>query len=268
MTLKTLQLSETDQKVAYKDQGVGDPLVLIHGVGMQSAAWAPQIDHFSARYHVIALDMPGHGGSDPLPVGSQLPQYVDWCRAVIEILGLGPVNLVGHSMGALIVGGVAATQPGLVQRVGLLNAVFQRDDAAKIGVQTRAAAIRNGKIDMEAPLARWFDNDQKTARRQVTEWLSTVDQAGYATAYTAFANGDSTYADLYDQITCPFLAITGAGDPHSTPAMTKALVARVGSGRAIVIEGHRHTINLTAAEQVNRHLLEWLKRPILVKEMQ
>ena len=59
MTLTTLRLSKSDQTVALRDQGVGAPLLLIHGVGMQSAAWWPQIDAFSKTHRVIAVDMAG-----------------------------------------------------------------------------------------------------------------------------------------------------------------------------------------------------------------
>lgn len=57
MMSKTLQLS--NNRIAhYFEQGEGEPLVLIHGVGMQAAAWYPQIEYFSKHYHVISVDMP------------------------------------------------------------------------------------------------------------------------------------------------------------------------------------------------------------------
>lgn len=268
MTLTTLLLSDTNRKVSCRTQGAGEPLVLIHGVGMQSAAWGPQLAYFAPRYRVIALDMPGHGGSDPLPPASQLPQYVDWCRAAIDALGVGAANLAGHSMGALIAGGMAVRHPHLVRRVALLNGVFRRDDVAKAAVQARAAEIRNGDIDLDTPLARWFGAHHTDARMQVAAWLRAVDATGYATAYAAFANGDAAYSDCFSKIACPFLAMTGDDDPNSTPAMSRAMGAAVQDGRAVAIKGHRHMINLTAADEVNEHLLHWLRTPVKTKETQ
>lgn len=268
MTLTTLQLSNSNLKVTFRELGDGAPLVLIHGVGMQSAAWMPQIEHFARTYRVIALDMPGHGGSDPLPEGSQLPDYVEWCRHVIEALDLGAVNIAGHSMGALIAGGLASIHPRLVLRVALLNCVFRRDAAAKSAVEARAAEILNGKIDVETPLARWFESHQKDVRAQVAQWLKAVDRLGYATAYAAFAGGDDTYADRFAHIPCPLMSITGDGDPNSTPRMTQAIAEIVPNGKAITIKGHRHMVNLTAADEVNTHLTRWLKEPVKTKEMQ
>lgn len=263
MTLTTQRLSESGRQVAFRDCGTGDVIVLLHGVGMQSAAWTPQIAALCCTHRVIALDLPGHGRSDPLTNNSQLPEFVAWCAEVLQALNLGPVNLVGHSMGALIALGVAVSHPDLVRRIAVLNIVFLRDADASAAVIARAGEIEEGIIDLETPLARWFAEapEHAAARRDVAEWLNAVDPQGYATAYTAFAQGDATYAAGLSDIACPFLALTGDGDPNSTPAMAKTMANRAQNGRAEVIAGHRHMANLTAPAQVNAHLLAWLNRP-------
>ncbi len=268
MTSTTLRLSSSGLKVALRDQGAGAPLLLVHGVGMQSAAWAPQIEALSKTHRVIAVDMPGHGGSAPLPAGSDLRAFVAWCGDVVQTLDLGPVNIAGHSMGALIAGGFAVDYPNLTARVCLINGVFCRNEAARTAVRGRASQIKRREFDLQTPLARWFGDsavDQR-ARDQVAQWLGAVDLDGYATAYTAFAHGDATYAAQYPHIQCPFAALTGSDDPNSTPEMSRAMVAGAPDGHAIVIDGHRHMVSLTAAETVNAHLDAWLKMPVTKKE--
>jgi pimeloyl-ACP methyl ester carboxylesterase len=263
MTLKTLQLSEPFGKVAYRAAGAGDPLVLIHGVGMQSAAWEPQINTLSQTHHVVAVDMPGHGGSDGLPATASLADFVAWLHAVLHALGTGPVSLAGHSMGALVSGGYAVTYPEMVARLALLNGVFRRSEDARAAVIARAEQIQDGVIDLETPLARWFGDGSgdQAARSKVSDWLSSVDQAGYATAYSAFARGDATYADRFSAISCPLLALTGDGDQNSSPAMSVAMAEAAQNGKSLVIEGHRHMVNLTAPDQVNTALRDWLLTP-------
>jgi pimeloyl-ACP methyl ester carboxylesterase len=238
-------------------------VLLLHGVGMQSAAWAPQIAALRKTHHVIAPDLPGHGGSDPLPTKSQLPAFVAWCHDMLRALDIGPVNLVGHSMGALIASGLAVTHPEMLRRVALLNGVHRRDPVASVAVKSRAAEIRAGQVDLTTPLSRWFGDTQADVKASaiVKTWLSAIDPQGYGTAYTAFAHGDATYANKLFQIICPFLALTGDGDQNSTPAMSHEMSAKVHNGRAVVIAGHRHMANLTAADQVNAHLLQWLEQP-------
>ncbi len=259
--LKTLRLSKPYGTVAFRDVGAGPPLVLIHGVGMQSAAWMPQVDHFASAYRVIAVDMPGHGNSDALVSHPTLPDFVAWLHAVLVALDIKSVSLAGHSMGALISAGFAISHPEYVTRVALLNGVFQRTDKARLAVQQRASQIRNGVFDVSAHLQRWFD-DRDTdipARKLVTEWLENVQDKGYADAYTAFAGGDYTYADKFSCIQCPFLALTGAGDPNSTPEMSEKMASLVQHGRAVTIENERHMVNMTAPNKVNKVLGEWLQ---------
>ncbi|KND60556.1 Beta-ketoadipate enol-lactone hydrolase [Candidatus Burkholderia verschuerenii] len=260
MAPRTLQLSS--KRVAhYLEQGSGKPLVLIHGVGMQAEAWYPQIDALSRDFRVIAVDMPGHGKSAPLDAHANLPQFVQWASEFIEALDAGPVNLAGHSMGSLIAAGVAVTRPDLVRRVAVLNGVYRRTVEARRAVLDRAAELRAGTVDIDTPLRRWFNQDdaQQAAAQRVESWLRAVDLQGYATAYTAFAKGDDTYADGWHEIACLALVLTGADDPNSTPAMAAQMAHAARNGRAVVIEDERHMVNLTAPEAVNRALRAWLQ---------
>ncbi|QGZ64759.1 alpha/beta fold hydrolase [Paraburkholderia acidisoli] len=259
MTSTTLPLS--NNRVAhYVEQGHGEPLVLIHGVGMQAGAWYPQMSELSRDFRVIAVDMPGHGASTALDANAGLQQFVAWAIEFIEALNAGPVNLAGHSMGSLIAAGVAVTRPDLVKRVAVLNGVYRRTGEARDAVLQRAAELRSGTIDIETPLKRWFNAEeaQQVAAQRVEAWLKSVDLAGYATAYTAFARGDEVYADGWHSIACPALVLTGSDDPNSTPEMARQMAEAAHQGRAVVIDNERHMVNLTAPEAVNRALRAWL----------
>ena len=260
MTSRTLQLSNK-RGAHYLEQGTGETLVLIHGVGMQASAWYPQIDDLSSEFRVISVDMPGHGQSDALDASAGLPQFVEWATSFIEALDAGPVNLAGHSMGSLIAAGVAVTRPDLVKRVAILNGVYRRTEQAREAVLQRAAELRSGTIDVQTPLQRWFtaEESQQVAAQKVESWLKSVNLAGYATAYTAFASGDDVYADGWPTIACPALVLTGSDDPNSTPAMAQQMAKAAINGQAVVIENERHMVNLTAPDEVNCALRAWLQ---------
>lgn len=256
------QRSKTRNGSAYVDAGTGEPLVLVHGVGMRLEAWAPQIEAFKDTHRVIAVDMPGHGESARIPSSSTLRDFVAWFGDFLGELGLGAVNVAGHSMGALIAGGAAATLGSKIGRVALLNAVYQRETAARDAVIQRAAEIREGSIDVEGPLKRWFREDEIGSPAYVStrQWLNEVDRDGYATAYAAFAGGDAVYADAWPRVTCPALFLTGEGDPNSTPAMSQAMADLAPRGLAKIIPGHRHMVNMTAPDTVNAIMKDWLAK--------
>jgi pimeloyl-ACP methyl ester carboxylesterase len=256
------------RRVRLIEAGAGEPLVLVHGVGLRAEAWLPQISGLSDRLRVAAVDLPGHGGSTPLSEGARLPDFVDWAIEVIGALGAGPVNLAGHSMGALVAAGVAVERPDLVRRLALLNAVFRRSAAAQAAVRQRADAIARGRLDPEAALDRWFGAKaaDPALRGAVAAWLRGCDRAGYSTAYRAFAEGDATYADRWGAIGCPTLVLTGAEDPNSTPAMARAMAAACRRGRAVILDGERHLASLTAPRRVTELLGDWLAEAALPEE--
>jgi pimeloyl-ACP methyl ester carboxylesterase len=264
MTSTTLPRSETDRGTSYVDIGGGHPVVLIHGVGLQLEAWAPQIEALSSTHRVIAIDLPGHGGSSPIDRGSTLADFVHWFTTTLDDLGLDSVNVAGHSMGALIAGGCAVLAPERVQRVSLVSAVHRRDPVAAAAVKARAAEIGAGKVDPTAPLARWFSDSSVTSEpyRLVKDWLTSVDVAAYATAYGAFAEGDDLYADRWPGVTCPALLLTGELDPNSTPQMSRDLAAAAPNAEACIIAGHRHMVNMTAPDLVTAAFRHWLSRKV------
>lgn len=257
MTPKILRLSD-GAAARVLEAGVGVPVLLLHGVGMRAEAWGPQITTLGQDHRVIAADLPGHGESDPLPGAPGLADYVAWAARVVRALGVGPVAVAGHSMGALIAAGLAIEHPDLVARAAMLNAVHRRSAEARAAVLARAAEIAEGDAGIEAPLVRWFTPDESALRDQVADWLRTVPQVGYAAAYRAFAEGDEVYADRLGEIRCPLLVLTADGDANSTPEMTRAIVDMAPLGRAVVIAGHRHMVNLTAPDAVTAELRRWL----------
>ncbi|HUS26616.1 MAG TPA: alpha/beta fold hydrolase [Nevskiaceae bacterium] len=102
------------------DQGQGQPVVLLHGIGSSGQVWRRVAAQLSDKpVHLLAFDLLGFGAS-PKP---EWPQYSvdDHARAVIASIKAArlrrPVVLVGHSMGSLVAVRIARLQPGLVKRL-------------------------------------------------------------------------------------------------------------------------------------------------------
>ncbi|MFE2555063.1 alpha/beta fold hydrolase [Streptomyces sp. NPDC059352] len=109
-------------------------VLLLHGLMGHAAHWGPAVRHLAGRHRVVALDQRGHGHSEKPPAGPFTREaYVADAAAAVEQLGLGPVTLVGHSMGALTAWQLAADRPDLVRalvicdmRASALGAASQR----------------------------------------------------------------------------------------------------------------------------------------------
>lgn len=113
----------------------GSGVLLLHGLMGHAAHWARAARWLGRRHRTVALDQRGHGHSEKPAAGPFTREaYVADAAAVVERLGLGPVTLVGHSMGALTAWQLAAERPDLVRalvicdmRASALGAASQRE---------------------------------------------------------------------------------------------------------------------------------------------
>lgn len=111
----------TSKGVSYRESGAGQALVLMHGIGSQSASWLNQLETLEG-YRLIAWDAPGYGGSDFLSEPSPLAHhYGKALHSFLERLILKDVVLVGNSLGCLMAGAYAAAHPERVRSMVLLD---------------------------------------------------------------------------------------------------------------------------------------------------
>ncbi|MFD3517771.1 alpha/beta fold hydrolase [Streptomyces sp. NPDC058657] len=124
-----------DPPKAGADPGRPPAVLLLHGLMGRSAHWADTARWLSGRHRAVALDQRGHGRSEKPAEGPYTREaYVADAEAAVEQLGLGPVTLIGHSMGALTAWQLAAKRPDLVRalvvcdmRASALGAASQRE---------------------------------------------------------------------------------------------------------------------------------------------
>lgn len=255
----TLQRSEIAGLSAI-ETGDGQPVLLLHGVGLQAEAWGAQIKALAGAYHVIAPDMPGHGQSRLM---EGVETLADYATAIAQVLDQQPVPalVIGHSMGAMIALELAIRMPQKVSGVAALNAVFRRSPKAAAAVKARANSLDGITTPDPTPtLTRWFGAKPSAARTSCEKWLRTADPKGYKQAYTAFANADGPRKDALTALACPALCVTGAQEPNSTPQMSRAMAAQAPLGQALIIEGAAHMMPMTHADQVNTALMAFAQQ--------
>lgn len=248
--------------IAFREKGQGEALLLIHGVGLNADAWGPQIEALSDTHRVIALDMPGHGES--ALSGAELSDYVEQAAAVLDALGIAKANVVGHSMGGLVAMGLALDHPDRVLRLGVLNSVYERTPEARQAVEARAAeiALTGTCGDIEQPIRRWLGNGESQLHHQLRNWLAGMNPAAYARAYKIFATSDRLFSGRLEALAMPALFATGSDDPNSTPEMAEAMAAAAPRGKAAVLPGQRHMMNLVDPAGTNRLIRDLLSQPL------
>ena len=109
-TLPTEHVNVGDLSMAFHQCGSGEPLVLLHGFTGGKLDFQNQMSWFADRYHVIAPDQRGHGEtSHALPYA--FGQLVTDLLGFLDTLAIGPVHLLGHSLGGMIAMRAVLTAP-------------------------------------------------------------------------------------------------------------------------------------------------------------
>jgi len=140
--------------VEYVDYGSGPPLLLVHGMGGRWATWIANIPALGEHYRVIAVDLPGFGGSDPLPVGAGFTAYVDVLEGLLDKLGVPSVAVFGHSLGGLVSLTLAGTVPERVRCVVLVSGGGA--PLTRLRLVAIQSAFRVLRLLFTAPGARWL----------------------------------------------------------------------------------------------------------------
>jgi pimeloyl-ACP methyl ester carboxylesterase len=113
-----LDLATTGARVRLLAAGTGPPLVLLHGVSLSAASWAPLFTALPDR-RLLAIDLPGHGLSDPASYqrGHVRQNAQQLIEDIFDALELDEAPVVGHSLGGMLALWHAATGAGRISRL-------------------------------------------------------------------------------------------------------------------------------------------------------
>jgi pimeloyl-ACP methyl ester carboxylesterase len=142
--------------LAIREDGEGEPLVLVHGAGTSSAIWHRVMPLLADGRRVVAPDVPGYGGSPAAGRGFALEEVTDNLVAGLEEAHVpAPYDLVGHSMGGALAILLAARHPDRVRRLVLVApaglAALPRLAAGLLGAV--AAPFAHARRTLATPLA-------------------------------------------------------------------------------------------------------------------
>ena len=111
-------------RLAYRRAGEGPPVVLLHGFPETSYAWRKVVPLLARHHTVIAPDLRGCGASDRPATGYDKRTVAADVRALVDQLGLGPVNLVAHDVGMMVGYAYACAYRDQVRRLVLMEAAL------------------------------------------------------------------------------------------------------------------------------------------------
>lgn len=171
------QIIYKNTKISYSDSGKGTAVVLLHGFLENSTMWDYFVPDFSKKYRVIAIDLLGHGQTEPLGYVHAMEDNADAVHAVLSELKIRKAVFVGHSMGGYVALAFAELYPDNVKGIVLLNSTSRADSDERKANRDRAikAVKQNYTNFVRLSIANLFSENNR--ERLAAEIESVKEEA-------------------------------------------------------------------------------------------
>ncbi len=219
----------------YQEKGDKEPFILLHGNGEDGSYFKNQMDYFSDRYRVIALDTRGHGRS---PRGTEpftIEQFSCDLYNFMTSLNISNAIILGFSDGANIAMKFAIKYPGKVKAL-ILNGGNLNPKGVKRTVQI--------PIEIGYRIARLFASKSPNAKRNAEMLGLMVDEPNIG-------------LDELSKITAPTLVICGSSD-MIREAHTKEIAGNIPHAKLSIMKGN-HFIANRRCETFNKEVENFLQ---------
>lgn len=261
-------------ELAVLDEGEGDPVLLLHGFPDSSHVWRHQVPALvRGGKRVLAPDLRGFGESDrPEDVESYAVRLsVADMVAVLDTLGLGRVDVVGHDWGAGVAWALAAFVPDRVGRLVVMS-VGHPNAIRRPSIEQREKAWYQLLFQFTGVAEKLIRCDDWRLLREVLAGAGDLDRyvadfsrPGALTAalnwYRANARPDQELERTlsFPKVATPTLGLWSSGDRYLTEdGMVDSAAHVTGPWRYERVEGASHWLQLDEPDRVNALLLEFL----------
>jgi 3-oxoadipate enol-lactonase len=259
-------MKTSDGRFGY--EAAGDPalppLVFLHGIGGAARAWRGQIEAFSDRYRAMAWDMPGYGGSAPLPAVS-IATLAEALQDFLREVGAAKPILVGHSIGGMIVQQWLTKYPDIAAAIVLAQTspAFGKADGdwQKEFIGARLGPLDRGEtmVSLAPTLVKELVGNNPDVRgvELARDCMAAVPEPSYRASMLALLGFDQRSA--LKNIAVPTLVLSGSRDKNAPAPMMAKMATYIPSATYVELEGVGHLVNLERPAAFNAALDSFLK---------
>ena len=257
-----MDLSTSPRLYAYTGGKAFDParptFVFLHGAQHDHSVWILQSRYLAHHgYSVLALDLPGHMRSEG-PAPDTVEAIAECVAVALRAAGVGPMIVVGHSMGSLIALELARRLPDAMRGVVLVSTAFPMRVAEPLLNATRdapAEALDMINVWSHSPSVTAFDRKPSNPAPgfsnvwQNLRLMERIAQRNGAAVLSTDFNACNRYAggvEAAAALKCPALFVLGGSDVMTPPRAAKALIEACRDANVVTL---RHGGHALMAEQ-------------------
>ncbi len=249
-------------QLAYSVSGTGDPLLLIMGLGADRSAWQPHLECWERDFRCVAVDNRGAGRSSAPDGPYTTAMMADDYAGLVQALGLGPVRVVGISMGGAVAQELALRHPQLVQRLVLVSTWAKCDVYTSEVFQSLAALqAKAGPEEFAQLLQLWIWSPGYLAAHLDELRAERVAATGMApAAFAAQAAACRTHDTMQrlPDINVPTLITVGTADIFTPVHHAQQLQAGIPQAELKLFPDAAHAHHWEALDRFNTDVAEWL----------
>ncbi len=198
----------------------GPTLVLVHGITAHWQLFRPIVPTLAQRWHLVAMDLRGHGGSGHVPGRYGLLDYASDVMALICHLDDGPVVVIGHSLGAMTGIALASEHPDAVRALVLEDPPLGAFSGRPLGDRSLRHFIAMRDLAQAKPppdeMVRILTEREPGLDPEVVQWrarrLLQLDPDALTTIIENRAIDNFDLADRLRRVACPTLLLQGNPD--------------------------------------------------------
>ena len=256
-------VSKDGTPIACERSGAGPALVLVHGTTADHARWAPILPALEARFTVYACDRRGRGASGDGPSYAIEREFED-IAAVVDGIG-GPVDLLGHSHGAICALEAAASAKNLRRLVLYEPPIPTGASSAPPGVLEKLQALLDAG-DRDGVVAAFMTDVARVPPAQVERmreqpaWRARVAAAGTIPRELHADDAYALSAERLRGITAPVLLLLGGASAAFFRTALERVQAAVPQSELVVLPGQQHAAIDMAPELFAREVIAFLTR--------
>jgi pimeloyl-ACP methyl ester carboxylesterase len=243
-----------------------ETIVFLHGLGGSQSTWASVLGHFAENYHIVALDLPGHGGSDkPSPDSTDysIPGLAAKLGELLEKMELSPAVLIGHSLGGATALQLALDRPKLVRALALVDsAALGSEISGELLDRVESAPSRD---EARRLMELFFQDRRFVLERGIDDMYAArsapgADDAVKAIAASAFSRRGQNLvlADRLGELEVPVLVVWGLLDRVIPATHAAATLTVLPTAWLEVMEGVGHVPQVEAAPAFAAIVNRWL----------
>ena len=235
-----------------------EPLVFIHGVGLNHKMWDSQIASLN-NYSTITYDLLGHGKTPYNKEDVTLNDFSDQLDNLLKFLKIDKINIIGFSLGSLIALDFTSKFQDKLKSLTLIGTAYKRTTEQRDLVIERFEQAKLNKPISKQTLKRWFTDKYLDDHPEIYDQFIKIltkdgdDHLNFLKAYKLFAYHQDN-SDLIKKIKTRTLVMTGSGDTGSTVEMSKSLSSNLLNSSFIEINNGKHLCSIECADDVNINL--------------